>query len=113
MPRNACLAPLDRSRSDVAIGSDVGNRLGRAVPMHRFPFGRAKAATDRREPGTFRLSLESRPKRMDSSLDERLIEQARGGEERALSELFQRHQPRLVRMVELRLDPTLRRRLDP
>jgi RNA polymerase sigma-70 factor (ECF subfamily) len=50
---------------------------------------------------------------MDSGLDERLIEQARGGEERALSELFQRHQPRLVRMVELRLDPTLRRRLDP
>jgi RNA polymerase sigma-70 factor (ECF subfamily) len=50
---------------------------------------------------------------MDSDHDAGLIDRARLGEERALSELFQRHQPRLVRMVELRLDAGLRRRLDP
>lgn len=38
---------------------------------------------------------------------------ARVGDEEALSELFRAHHARLVRMIELRLDPGLRRRLDP
>ncbi len=42
-----------------------------------------------------------------------LASRARLGDERALSELFETHRPRLVRMVELRLDASLRRRLDP
>jgi RNA polymerase sigma-70 factor, ECF subfamily len=50
---------------------------------------------------------------MDADLSERLIARARLGEQGALSELFDLHQPRLVRMVELRLDASLRRRLDP
>jgi RNA polymerase sigma-70 factor (ECF subfamily) len=42
-----------------------------------------------------------------------LVDRARNGDESALSHLFRHFQPRLVRMVELRLDSTLRRRLDP
>jgi RNA polymerase sigma-70 factor (ECF subfamily) len=42
-----------------------------------------------------------------------LVQRARNGDERALSELFREYQPRLVRMIELRLDSSLRRRLDP
>src|SRR5258706_1716141 len=41
-----------------------------------------------------------------------LASRARLGDERALSELFEIHRPRLVPMAELRLDPSLRRRLD-
>ncbi|MFN0006744.1 MAG: sigma-70 family RNA polymerase sigma factor [Planctomycetota bacterium] len=37
----------------------------------------------------------------------------RSGDERTLSEFFERERPRLVRMVGLRLDPSLRPRLDP
>jgi RNA polymerase sigma-70 factor (ECF subfamily) len=48
---------------------------------------------------------------LDPSTD--LASRARLGDERALSELFETHRPRLVRMVELRLDASLRRRLDP
>ncbi len=44
---------------------------------------------------------------------ERLVEEARGGDPRALEELFRFYQPRLVRMIELRLDASLRRRIDP
>jgi RNA polymerase sigma-70 factor (ECF subfamily) len=50
---------------------------------------------------------------MDPAMIETLIARARHGEEEALSELFRAHEPRLVRMVELRLDIALRRRLDP
>lgn len=50
---------------------------------------------------------------METDLAERLIARARLGDEGALSKLFDLHQPRLVRMVELRLDASLRRRLDP
>jgi RNA polymerase sigma-70 factor (ECF subfamily) len=50
---------------------------------------------------------------MDPQQEARLVARARLGEQAALSELFQAHYPRLVRMVELRLDPSLRRRLDP
>ena len=40
------------------------------------------------------------------------IEQLRGGDRRALAALFERHRERLRRMVELRLDPRIRARLD-
>ncbi len=46
-------------------------------------------------------------------LDPMLIERARTGDEHALAELFRAHEPRMLRLVELRLDPRLRRRLDP
>ena len=45
----------------------------------------------------------------DTDIEPRL----RAGEESALAELFERHRPRLARMVELRLDPRLRQRIDP
>ncbi|MDG3004241.1 sigma-70 family RNA polymerase sigma factor [Paludisphaera mucosa] len=41
------------------------------------------------------------------------IVRLRGGDRGALAELFDRHRDRLRRMVELRLDPRLRARLDP
>jgi RNA polymerase sigma-70 factor, ECF subfamily len=43
---------------------------------------------------------------------EELIEDLRAGDRRALAELFELHRDRLRRMVELRLDPRLRARLD-
>lgn len=42
-----------------------------------------------------------------------LIARARSGDPEALSGLLEAHQPRLVRMVELRMDSALRRRLEP
>ncbi len=42
-----------------------------------------------------------------------LVDLARKGDPGALAKLVQEHEPRLVRMVELRLDASLRRRLDP
>jgi len=50
---------------------------------------------------------------MDTDLSDRLVERARQGDEAVLSQLFDLYQPVLVRMVDLRLDATLRRRLDP
>ncbi len=50
---------------------------------------------------------------MDSSPQSELLERARRGDQQALAQLFADHQERLVRMVELRLDANLRRRLDP
>src|SRR5580704_8529290 len=41
-----------------------------------------------------------------------LIEQLRGGDRRALATLFDRYRDRLRRMVELRIDPRVRARLD-
>lgn len=41
-----------------------------------------------------------------------LIEQLRGGDRRALAILFDRYRDRLRRMVELRIDPRVRARLD-
>ena len=49
---------------------------------------------------------------MDSDPSNDLLARARGGDAGALSELFAAHTPRLVRMVELRLDARLRQRLD-
>jgi len=50
---------------------------------------------------------------LDASLEAQLIARVRDGDEIALSEIFHAHYPRLVRMVELRLDPRLKGRLDP
>lgn len=50
---------------------------------------------------------------MDAATTNAWLELARKGDEAALSRLFAAHEARLVRMVELRLDPRLRRRLDP
>lgn len=50
---------------------------------------------------------------MDSTSQNELLARARQGDEHALARLFSEHQERLVRMVELRLDANLRRRLDP
>jgi len=41
-----------------------------------------------------------------------LIERLRAGDRQALAELFDRYRDRLRRMVELRMDPRLRARLD-
>ncbi len=50
---------------------------------------------------------------MDPAEIAALVDRARSGDARALTEIFHVYQPRLVRMVELRLDASLRRRLDP
>ncbi len=42
----------------------------------------------------------------------RLIERIRAGDRRAIADLFQRHRERLRRMVELRMDPRLRGRVN-
>jgi RNA polymerase sigma-70 factor (ECF subfamily) len=42
-----------------------------------------------------------------------LLNRARAGDEHALAELFRAHEPRLLRMVDLRLDKSLRSRMDP
>ena len=49
-----------------------------------------------------------------SSTTRALLERARSGDSKeALAELFSRHRYRLVSMIELRLSPTLRVRVDP
>lgn len=42
-----------------------------------------------------------------------LVQRAQRGDEQALADLFRSFEPRLLRMVELRLDSRLRRRMDP
>lgn len=42
-----------------------------------------------------------------------LIARIRFGDESALHEFFRQHEKRLLRMIELRIEPVLRRRLDP
>jgi RNA polymerase sigma-70 factor (ECF subfamily) len=49
----------------------------------------------------------------DSEETRRLLEQIRRGDGRAFDQLFARHRPYLCRLVELRLDPQLRPRVDP
>jgi RNA polymerase sigma-70 factor (ECF subfamily) len=48
----------------------------------------------------------------DSVETERLLERARGGDARAFGELFDRHREYLCRVVERRLDPRVRKRVD-
>jgi RNA polymerase sigma-70 factor (ECF subfamily) len=49
----------------------------------------------------------------DSEETQRLFEQFRTGDQRALNELLTRHRRYLCQLVELRLDPRLRARVDP
>jgi RNA polymerase sigma-70 factor (ECF subfamily) len=49
----------------------------------------------------------------DSTETQRLLDQARTGDRAAREELFARHRPYLRQLVELRLDPRLRPRVDP
>jgi RNA polymerase sigma-70 factor (ECF subfamily) len=49
----------------------------------------------------------------DSAETQGLLEQASAGDTSAFERLFTRHQPYLQQLVELRLDPRLRARLDP
>src|SRR5262245_37851760 len=48
-----------------------------------------------------------------ASAQDALLESARGGDHAALAELFERHRPRLEKMVKLRMDRRLKGRLDP
>jgi RNA polymerase sigma-70 factor (ECF subfamily) len=49
----------------------------------------------------------------DTDPDELLARRMRHGEQRALGDLFNRHRPRLRRIVQLRLDHRLQGRIDP
>ncbi len=49
----------------------------------------------------------------DSNETQRLLEQVRDGDRQAFDQLFARHRPYLRQIVELRLDPRLRARVDP
>jgi RNA polymerase sigma-70 factor (ECF subfamily) len=49
----------------------------------------------------------------DSEQTRRLLQQVCDGDRRALNQLLERHRPYLLQMVELRLDPRLRARVDP
>jgi RNA polymerase sigma-70 factor (ECF subfamily) len=49
----------------------------------------------------------------DSAVTQGLLQQIRAGERQAFEQLFARHQIYLHRLVELRLDPRLRSRVDP
>jgi RNA polymerase sigma-70 factor (ECF subfamily) len=51
--------------------------------------------------------------RPDSAETERLLRQVRAGDRQAFEQLFARHQAYLRWLVELRLDPRLRARVDP
>ena len=49
----------------------------------------------------------------DSAETERLLDRIRAGDKPAVDRLFDRHRPYLRRVIELRLDPKLRPRVDP
>src|SRR5881397_3758324 len=49
----------------------------------------------------------------DSAETQTLLRQIRAGDRQAFEQLFARHRPYLRRLVELRLDPRLRSRVDP
>jgi RNA polymerase sigma-70 factor (ECF subfamily) len=49
----------------------------------------------------------------DSWDTQRLLERIRAGQNEATSQLLDRHRPYLLRLVELRLDPKMRARVDP
>ena len=51
--------------------------------------------------------------RPDSAETRRLLQQVRRGDRGALERLLARHRPYLLQLVELRLDPKLRPRVDP
>jgi RNA polymerase sigma-70 factor (ECF subfamily) len=49
----------------------------------------------------------------DETETQRLLQQVRGGDRLAFEQLFTRHRPFLRQIIELRLDPRLRSRVDP
>src|SRR5262249_6787533 len=49
----------------------------------------------------------------DSAETQRLLEEVRTGNAQAFEELFARHRPYVRQVIELRLDPKLRARVDP
>jgi RNA polymerase sigma-70 factor (ECF subfamily) len=49
----------------------------------------------------------------DSAETQRLLRQVRAGDRRAFEQLFARHRPFLRHLIEVRLDPRLRARVDP
>jgi RNA polymerase sigma-70 factor (ECF subfamily) len=49
----------------------------------------------------------------DSAETQRLLQQVRVGDPQAFDELFARHRPYLRQVIDLRLDPKLRTRVDP
>src|SRR5262249_15126593 len=60
--------------------------------------------------GGDRLMNELQP---DSAQTQSLLQQAQTGDPQAFEDLFARHRPYLKQLVELRLDPKLRSRIDP
>ncbi len=44
--------------------------------------------------------------------NDELIQQAQAGDEQALAQLFDYYRPKLLRMIQLRMDPSLRARID-
>ena len=50
---------------------------------------------------------------LDETETQRLLQQVRGGDRLAFEQLFTRHRPFLRQIIELRLDPRLRSRVDP
>jgi RNA polymerase sigma-70 factor (ECF subfamily) len=53
------------------------------------------------------------PSATDDPREQDLLRRAGTGDDRCLAELFTRYRPRLRRMVQLRLDPRVRGRVDP
>jgi RNA polymerase sigma-70 factor (ECF subfamily) len=49
----------------------------------------------------------------DETETQRLLQQVRGGDRLAFEQLFTRHRPFLRQIIEMRLDPRLRSRVDP
>src|SRR5262245_42349710 len=47
-----------------------------------------------------------------SAATQALLDRVRAGQPKAIDELFERHRPYLCRLVELRIDPRLRARVD-
>ena len=50
---------------------------------------------------------------LDSAETQRLLDRARAGKPRAIDHLLEHHRPYLRRLIELRLDPGMRARVDP
>src|SRR5262249_50986182 len=109
-----------REREDVERDQQE-ERRGHERPLERAPVAVRHGASHTRAarcvPGTLRSDDPAGPplesEGMGGAGHDEPYAPARAGDRDALSKLFALHQPRLVRMVELRLDARLRRRLDP
>lgn len=71
--------------------------------------GASQRTLDQAQPGSFAY----RPNSIGLSRMNEEIEQLRQGGESAVADFFSRHRDRLERLVEFRLDPRLRSRVDP